>query len=189
MTAIEMEPVNQYKAVNRKPKLNRKGGALDNCYTPPHAILPLLPFLASNQIIWESAPGEKFMVDAFIDHDRAVVYDGERDFFEWEPPYWDVQITNPPYSQKFAWLRHSYKLGKPFALLLPVEALGAKQGNMLIAEYGGQFILFTKRINFHMPQTGYENKGAQFPVLWWTWQLGLDKQIKVWNNQLETFMD
>jgi len=182
--AVETELVDRF---NRKPKLNRKGGTLDNCYTPPHAILPLLPFLATNQIIWESAPGERYMVDAFVNHDRTVVYDGAQNFFEWQPPYWDVQITNPPYSQKFAWLRHSYKLGKPFALLLPVESIGAKQGNMLIAEYGGQFILFTKRINFFMPIKGYKGS-AQFPVLFWTWKMELPKDINVWDVKHEMFL-
>lgn len=170
-----------------KPKLNRKAGKLDECYTPPHATLPLLPFISSNHILWESAPGEGFMVNALVRQCCTVIFDPEQDFFEWEPLYWDIQVTNPPYSRKFAWLRRSYALGKPFALLLPVESIGAAQGNTLLAAHGAELILFTKRINFHMPNKGYAGS-AQFPVLWWTWGLNLPKQINVWDIKEEQYL-
>ncbi len=173
-----------------KPKQNNKGGALDNCYTPPHALLPITHHLlrGPKQEIWESAPGELFMVEAICNQLPGVVVTyGDKDFFTWQPDRWSMQITNPPYSRKFEWLRRSYALGKPFALLLPVESIGAKQGNTLIAEFGAEFILFTKRINFHMPNKGYEGS-AQFPVLWWTYGLNLGKQIKVWDIDQEMFL-
>lgn len=178
---------NTYKAINRKPKRNNKGGALDNCYTPPHATLPLLEYISMADIIWESAPGDEFMIEALLNQGVGQVVYSDKDFFTWQPERWNIQITNPPYSRKFEWLRRSYALGKPFALLLPVESIGAKQGNTLIAEFGAQFILFTKRINFHMPNKGYAGS-AQFPVLWWTWKLNLPKDIMVWDVDHECFI-
>lgn len=174
--------------VNRKPKRNNKGGPLDNCYTPSHAVLPLLPFISRPSVIWESAPGENFMVDAFVNQGYAVAFRSDYDFFDWEPDFpYTVQVTNPPYSLKYKWLKRSYELGKPFALLLPVESIGASSGNRLIAEYGAQIILMTQRVNFYMPNKGYEGS-AQFPVLWWTWKLNLPKDIMVWDSKNEVFL-
>jgi hypothetical protein len=183
-----IENINQHNAVNRKPKLNRKGGALDNCYTPPHALKPLLSFI-SGFCIWESAPGEGFMVEGLLNQvDHATIVHNDKDFFTWQPDDWDIQVTNPPYSRKYEWLRRSYALGKPFALLLPVESIGAAQGNTLIAEFGAEFILMTQRINFHMSNKGYEGS-AQFPVLWWTHGLNLGKTIRVWDNKTQLFLN
>lgn len=186
-TVEQLTDLQVYRAMNNKPKSNRKGGVLDNCYTPPHAILPLIDHLQFTDIIWESAPGDLFMVNALRAHIPTIVH-GNKDFFEWQPGEWDIQITNPPYSAKYPWLQRSYELGKPFALLLPVESIGAKSGNTLIAQYGAQFILLTKRINFHMPFKGYEGNGAQFPVLWWTYGLNLPKDIMVWDVDKEEYI-
>lgn len=180
--AIE-EPAYNYK---RDAKTNRPGDlyepkGYDACQTPPHAVDPLLPYLPTDMVIWEPAQGEGFLVEAFHDSFRLVIgsdiLDGQN-FFEYEPDKeWDVIVTNPPYSLKFKWLERCYELGKPFALLLPVETLGAATSQAMFEQYGMELLLLNKRVNFKMPNKGWDGAGAQFPVAWFTWGLNLGSSI------------
>lgn len=101
-------------------------------------------------------------------------------FFEYDPVLdgidWDVQITNPPYGRKYAWLDRSYQLDRPFALLLPVETLGAKSAQVLFREYGVQVIFMDSRVDFGMPNKGFQGS-AQFPTAWFTWGLRLPSDM------------
>jgi hypothetical protein len=168
-----------------KPKVNRAGDlyeprGFDACQTPGYAIDPLLPHLPVTWIVWEPAQGERGLVEAFYDASRPVIgsdiLDGQN-FFDFEPDRWDCIVTNPPYSIKYQWLERCYQLGKPFALLLPVETLGARRAQALFIAHGVQIILLDKRINFKMPNIGWEGSSAQFPVAWFTWGLDLETQI------------
>jgi len=121
--------------------------------------------------VWEPARGEGLLVEAFFDagwnEGYVVSSDIEtgQNFFEYEPGKWDVLVTNPPYSLKYRWLAHCYELHKPFALLLPVETLGAKTAQELMKQHGFEIMLLDKRVNFKMPRKGWEGS-APFPVLW-----------------------
>ena len=170
---------------NHKPKTNRPGDEneakkYDACQTPAYAIGPLLQYLAPDLLIWESAQGEGLLVEAL--HDNGFRVTGSdivtgHNFFNWQPEHWAIQVTNPPYSIKYKWLARSYALGLPFALLLPVETLGAATGQALFKQHGVQVIFLDQRVNFKMPNTGWDGKGAQFPVAWFTWGLGLPSDM------------
>jgi hypothetical protein len=170
----------------RDAKTNRPGDiyvpqGYDACQTPHYAIDPLLPYLPTDLVIWEPAQGEGFLVEAFYDSFRQVIgsdiLDGQN-FFEYEPDEeWDVIVTNPPYSIKFKWLERCYELGKPFALLLPVDALGTATGQAMFEKYGMELLLLNKRVNFKMPNKGWDGAGAQFSTAWFTWGLNLGESI------------
>lgn len=78
---------------------------------------------------------------------------------------WDASITNPPYGLKYQWLQRSVELGKPFALLVPVEMLGAKKCQDILREVHFEIMLLNRRVNFEMP-SGKSDGQAQFPVMW-----------------------
>ncbi len=168
-----------------KPKQNQQGSTkksnnYDRCQTPFYALDPLLPYLPSG-IIWEPAAGDghivtKLTMSGYKDIISGDILTGEN-FFETKPLDWDCQVTNPPYSVKYEWLARSYELGKLFALLMPLETLGASKGQRLFERYGVELILFDKRINFKMPNKGYGNSGAQFPTAWFTFGLGIGCQL------------
>jgi len=168
-----------------KPKTNYAGdlytpNGYDACQTPAYAVDPLLPYIPERWLIWEPASGEDMMVEAFYDAGRKVVSSDiitGKNFFKWQPKKWNCQITNPPYSIKYDWLERSYALGKPFALLLPVETLGAKTAQLMFDKHGIEIILLDKRVNFKMPNKGWDGSGAQFPVAWFTWKFKLGAQI------------
>lgn len=155
---------------------------MDACQTPAYALDPLWRHLG-DWVIWEPACGEGLLVDAL--HDLGYCYDqvvssdlltGEN-FFEFEPDNWDCIVTNPPFSLKFRWLERCYQLGKPFALLLPVETLGTQTAQRMFEQYGVEVIFMDKRINFKMPLKGWEAGGATFPVAWYTWGLDIGRQM------------
>ena len=174
-----------------KPKSNRKPGKLDNCQTPRYALDPLIPYLkaAKFQRIWEPAAGEGLLVEALllagfdvtatdILYDPYIEKDFSFDFFEFETGNeWDCIVTNPPYSVKYEWTQRCFDLGKPWALLMPVEMLGTVKGGDMFSEHGVQMIVMRPRINFKMPNKGWDGRGAQFPVAWYTWGMNLGKAL------------
>ena len=173
-----------------KPKSNQIGDiytpkGYDACQTPPEALDPLLPYIDPDWTVWEPAAGEGYLEGALYDSGFSVIpgdlLRGEN-FFDYEPPTFDCLITNPPYSIKYDWLKRCYGLGKPFALLLPVETLGAESGAALFREYGLEIIFITPRINFKMPTTGWEGSSAQFPTAWFTWQFNIGQGM-TWIKQ------
>lgn len=70
-----------------------------------------------------------------------------------------------------------YQLGKPFALLMPVETLGAKAAQILFEEFGVEIVFTRPRISFKMPNAGWNGKGAQFPTAWFTYGLGINQPV------------
>lgn len=154
----------------------------DACQTPAYAIDPMLPFLHPDFVIWEPAAGEHYLVEALYDSgfktEQVIISDilTDQNFFEYTPDcHWDCLITNPPYSIKYQWLERCYQLGRPFALLVPVEVLGTKTAQQLLREYGFEMMLLDKRVDFKMPNKGWDSS-AQFPVFWLCWQM-LPQQV------------
>lgn len=167
-----------------KPKTNRATDAsesqpFDRCMTPAYALDPLLPFLLRHDVVWEPAAGTGNIMRAICPPVSSVVATdiyGEyarpaRSFFSWQPPRFDAIVTNPPYSIKFEWLARCYQLGKPFALLVPVETIGAQKAQALMERHGAELLLLNRRVNFEMPNKGWEGSAAQFPVLWLCWKM------------------
>ena len=178
-----------------KPKEN-KGynlGTYDECQTPPYALEPLMIHLLTcslynfgktRLIIWECAAGMRILAKRLSNYGHNVISTditdpaGNGDFFEIEPENKNyIIVTNPPYSLKYQWVERCYELGKPFALLMPVEMLGTAKGQKLFDKYGIEVIFMSPRVDFYMPNKGYEGAGAQFPTAWFTWKLNLPKQI------------
>jgi hypothetical protein len=184
-----------------KPKTNRSGitskvSGYDVCQTPPHALEPLIPLLYRFQTVWESAAGpERLITNALVEARMVVINsdladDPPVDFFTNDPEVWDVQVTNPPWSIKYQWIRRSLELGKPFALLVPYETTAAAVFQELAKKYHNkpypiEALAPERRVNFKMPDKGWgklewdEKKGkevmrgdsAQMPTIWLTWGL------------------
>jgi hypothetical protein len=164
-----------------KPKRNYKPGSMDECQTPPYAfdlLQPFLPFPSDNTIIWEPASGEGHLVRAIESYGYNVLA-GDiktgRDFFEYDKElikeiagisfFKNIQliiVTNPPYSIKKQWQEHCFKLGIPWALLMPAEFLFTSGAIQQYQEHENpSLIIPDRRINFKMPDigwTGSENK-------------------------------
>lgn len=170
---------------NRKPKRQQAGdleasSPYDRCQTPPYALDPLLPYLSPDWVIWESAAGDGVLAEAMRDSGLTVldtdILTGTN-FFKNYPGPWHAQVTNPPYSIKYQWLERSYELCKPFALLVPLETLGAAAAQVLFRKHGCEVIFMDKRVDFKMPDHTWAESSAQFPVIWLTWGLGIGREM------------
>lgn len=158
-----------------KPKTNQSGSlteakGYDACQTPPYAVAPLLPYLKPFKAIWEPAAGEGNlayeMIKAGIGVFSSDIIHGTNFFTHTHnPQYYQAIVTNPPYSIKYEWIARCYDLGKPFALLVPLETLGAAAAQKLLQKHGFEVMLLDCRVDFKMPNKGWSG-GAQFPVIW-----------------------
>lgn len=148
------------------------GAGYDQCWTPPHAVTPLLPYLPSGARIWECAAGAgwlaRWLRDAGYRTLESDVTTGQ-DFFHYQPSEpWDVLVTNVPFSLKYKFLERAYALGKPFALLVPYSTVFASTAKKIRDVNGDNWeeLRLNRRINFYMPGSGYHNNGAQLSTMW-----------------------
>lgn len=169
----------------KKPKRNYateagKVNVADCFQSPAYAVAPLIPYLPAGSLIWESAAGEGLLADALESYGfevtRSELARGQ-DYFAYEPGEYDIQITNPPFSRKFAWLRRACELEMPFALLMPADTLFAgKKAVPLIQRYGIEVLLPTQRIDFKTPFKNWDSQ-AQFTSAWFTCGLNIGQFV------------
>ena len=159
-----------------KPPLQQ--GSSNDFQTPIYGIEPLLPYLKKSWTIWECAQGNKNIVNFLTKEGYKVIgsdiLTGE-DFLTWKPEEFDCIVTNPPYSIKQKFLERCYKLGKPFALLLPLTTFETRKRQKLFEDHYNEtkFIFLDKRINFETP-TG-KSSSAWFATMWVCYKLELPK--------------
>ena len=172
-----------------KPKVNRKGSTSestphDRCQTPVYGLDPILPYIPKGSHIWEPCCGEGHIVTTLTNAGGFTVTGTDilygENFFDWQPPVWDVIVTNPPYTVKYKWIERCLALERPFALLVPWDTPAAAACWNAFEAYQKDFeiIVITPRVNFKMPNLGYTGNGAQFSTCWLTHGLALGKQLQ-----------
>jgi len=140
----------------------------------------LLPFIPKNWRIWESACGTGNIVKTLEEEGFDVIGTDILHGFDFlsplaATPEFDCVLTNPPYSVKDDWLDRCYALEKPFALLMPITALGEQYRFKLYKKHGIQLVLLPERVNFETPSG--EGSGAWFYCAWFCHGLTLPSQI------------
>lgn len=166
----------------KKPanKTSAKATNRDDFQTPPYALQPLLPYLVRGWTVWECACGKGLLVDALLREGLKVIWsdikrDKTEDFLTCRVRKADCIVTNPPYGLKDEFLKRCYEIGKPFALLMPIESLGGQERQYYYSTRGIQLILMDKRVDFLTPSG--KPSSAWFPVAWFTWGLNLPKDL------------
>jgi hypothetical protein len=137
----------------------------DECFTPANQISPLFNYLDKTKIYYEATSGKSSLIlDAFNASKYNIIGSNGVDFFNTtSDDVYDGIITNPPYSKKDDFIEHCYKLGKPFALFLPVAAFQGKRRGNLFMKYGMSALVYNNRVDF----TG---KGQpHFGNAWFMW--------------------
>lgn len=100
----------------------------DEVYTPFYAVQPLLKYIPKKSVVWcpfdeEWSAYYQALKENGYKVIRTSLADGQ-DFFKYEPKEkYDVIISNPPFSKKDKVLQRLHELGKPFAILLPLNSL------------------------------------------------------------------
>jgi len=151
----------------------------DRCQTPPYALDPLLPYIPKHMTVWEPAVGEGYLANEMIRKGYEVVgtdlcystTEDNQDFLISDIPEVDCIITNPPYSIKYEWIARCYEIELPFALLIPVDTIGAAKAQALFSKYGISILYMNQRIDFKMPDKGWSGSGSFFPTAWYTYKL------------------
>lgn len=72
----------------------------------------------------------------------------KRDFFAYEPPEWDVAVSNPPFSLKKSVFERLFGFEKPFAMLMNIMALNYQEIGSLFADNPVQLLVPDKKISF-----------------------------------------
>lgn len=165
--------------VSRMPP--KAAGRSDIFQTPPYAVRYITPFIPKLWKIWEPACGEGQIVDTLRTDGYDVQGSDIQQGFDFLEPMaacgreFDMVLTNPPYTTKDKWLQRCYDLGKPFALLLPITALGEQKRVAMYKANGIQLVLPPERIMFRSPN-GTED-GTWFYAAWFCHGLDLPAQI------------
>jgi hypothetical protein len=128
----------------------------NECYTPAYAVEPLLEFLEPfrNKTIWcpfDKATSE--FVKVLQKNNFRVVYshiDDGQNFMTYEPPHWDLIVTNPPFTCKRDTFKRCLGFKKPFALLMTVLWLNDPAPIETFMDYNAelQLLMFDKRIEY-----------------------------------------
>ena len=143
--------------------------ASDETYTPAYAIQPLVKYIKQYMerdsfdyceeyplIIWcpfDLANSKYVEVLSAIPNVKVINthIDTGENFFFYEPEYYDIIISNPPFSCKDDVLKRLYELDKPYAMLLPIPTLQGQTRFPYMKDI--QYLGFDKRINYYRDAT------------------------------------
>ncbi len=151
--------------------------------TPENAVRMITPYIPKHWKLWENACGQGRIVRELARQGFDVTGTDIRhgapcidflDSLHFDAPDYDMTITNPPYDVKDQWLRRSFDTGKPFALLMPITALGEQGRVALYREMGIDVMLPPGRIHFTTPSG--KVGGGWFYAAWFC--KGLDMPIQ-----------
>lgn len=124
----------------------------DECMTPYYAVDPLAKYIPKGKTIWCPFDKEWSAFVNIFSQTHKVIYthiDNGKDFFNYQPNNFDLIISNPPFSVKDKVLERCFSLEKPFAILLPVNAIQGKKRVSLFKKHDLELLVFDGRIDFH----------------------------------------
>lgn len=150
----------------------------DNLHTPEYAVKPLLKYLGKTPWvrIWCPCDTEdSYIVKVLRSSGYKVVCSDittGQDFFSYEPKgEYDIIVTNPPYSDKDAFIERCYELKKDFALLLPMTAEAGVNRVRMYRQHGIGVIVFDRRVNYTAKNANW------FYSVWMCHWEGIDGKI------------
>lgn len=129
----------------------------DECLTPRYVVEPIIKYLKQKGFknIWCPFDKSSSFYVRLLKQNRFNVYNSHiengKDFFKIDHTKidFDCIVSNPPFSKKDEVLKRLYEIGKPFAVLLPQNALQSIKRTKLFIEYGLEYLGFDKRACFY----------------------------------------
>jgi hypothetical protein len=153
-------------------------GKNDECYTPDYAVAPILEYIKKRDIVWCPFDDENSQFVKQISLQNKTIFsniNSGQDFFSYEPPNWDVIISNPPFTNKRKYFERAIQFEKPFALIMSNTWLNDAAPKQLFADKELQLLMFDKRMVFSNPNETQANK-ITFSSSYYCWNF-LPKQI------------
>tara|TARA_R110000751_G_scaffold19055_1_gene57465 strand:+ start:93 stop:620 length:528 start_codon:yes stop_codon:yes gene_type:complete len=155
-------------------------GNNDECYTPAYAVAPILKYIPKDAKVWCPFDQRKSaFVQMIMDAGHIVFWthiDSGDDFYATDisPNFWDVMVSNPPFTRKRQIFERALSFGKPFALLMSNTWLNDAAPTQLFKDKDLQLLMFDKRI--HFKRDGNVDKKTTFSSSYYCWNF-LPKQI------------
>ena len=142
--------------------------------TPAYATELLIEYLIEKDInyIWEPACGLGMIADCLRESGLQVfesdIKQRKENITQFDflskisyPPMrrftFDAIITNPPYNIKDKFIERCFELKVPFALFLPLYAIGGVKRVEMYMENGVELLIPNRRTNFIYPNAGDDN--------------------------------
>ena len=153
-------------------------GSNDECYTPRYVVKELLPYLPKDKVVWcpfdtEESEFVKVLSEEGFQVVNSHIYYGQ-DYYTYEPKYWDIIVSNPPFTNKRKIFERAMSFNKPFALLMSNTWLNDSAPKVLFREKDLQLLMFRNRIK--LLNNGIVNNKITFSSSFYCWNL-LPKQI------------
>ena len=159
-------------------KLMFSSGNNDECYTPDYGVKPILKYIPKDAIVWCPFDTIDSEFTKQISKQNKVIATHISmgiDFFDFEPEYWDIIISNPPFTNKRKYFERALSFCKPFALIMTNTWLNDSAPKQLFKEKDLQLLMFDKRMKFISPD-GRENDKITFISSYYCYNI-LPKQI------------
>ena len=151
--------------------LPRRHDDMDDFQSPPEVLNPILPYIPQSWIVWEPASGKGNLVRKLTQAGYWTIGTDilhGQDFFTYEPGFpYECTITNPPFTVKNEFLERCYALGKPFALLMPINALDTSKRQCLYKQHGLEILMLPSQVTFH----NTAGKAARFVCAWFCYKV------------------
>jgi hypothetical protein len=158
-------------------------GNNDECYTPRYVVEAILPFISKDKVIWGPFDRDDSNFTIVLKENGYNVINSHidygQDYYDYEPPHWDIMVSNPPFTAKRKIFERALSFGKPFMLLMSNTWLNDSAPKDLFKDKGLQLMMFRNRIKFL--NNGIVNNKITFSSSFYCYDI-LPKQIIMINK-------
>jgi hypothetical protein len=127
-------------------------GNNDECYTPRYVVEAILPFIPKDKVIWCPFDRDDSNFTIVLKENGYNVINSHidygQDYYDYEPPHWDIMVSNPPFTAKRKIFERALSFGKPFMLLMSNTWLNDSAPKVLFKDKDLQLLMFRNRIKF-----------------------------------------
>lgn len=136
-------------------------------WTPRYAVEIILPYIKhlKGKTIWLPFDTEdSWFYRILVENGFRVVcshISNGQDFFEYEPEQWDVILSNPPYTNKTAFIKRADSLKKPWCFFIPINTFSDSILNAVFGDFSELTMLIPNRRTRFKNLATPEAKNAQ----------------------------
>jgi len=112
------------KELIMQPSLIHMATAKDVVYTPPELAQDIISFFRPSGLCLDPCAGDGAFYNLLPAGSEWCEIERGRDFYAWTSPV-DWIVSNPPYSNLLAWIRHSFKVTQDIVYLVPNHRISA----------------------------------------------------------------
>ena len=108
------------KELKMQPSLIQMATPKDVVYTPPELARDVVAFFQPTGICLDPCKGDGAFYNLFPAGREWCEIEQGRDFYSWNTKV-DWIVSNPPFSNLLAWIRHSFKVSSDIVYLMPLH--------------------------------------------------------------------